>query len=183
MKVFGLILNGPGLDPAVYHGIIDSADFSAEVYGVSGEEDTRKAAEALASRGAAFINLCGDYNGDQAATLARHLKGAVKVSHVKYSPQEARKLEQLADFSEYGFIVHGEGFHPRSHSLRLEAPGCNTRLVGAETMEEAEEAARRMVKDGIHFIELCGAFTGAMTARIIEAVEGRVPVGSAGLDK
>jgi len=183
MKRFGLILNGSGLDPVNYKGSLTSSDFAAEVFGVSSEEDTLKAAEALASRGAAFINLCGDYNGDQAAALARHLNGAVKVSHVKYSPEESRKMEQLTDFSEYGFIVHGEGFHPHSHNLRLEAPGCNTRLVGAETMEEAEEAARKMVDDGISFIELCGAFSGEMTARIIQAVESRVPVGSAGLDK
>ena len=183
MKVFGLILNGEGLDPASYNGSMKSSEFTAEVYGVSNEKDTQEVAEDLAARGAAFINLCGDYTADQAAALARHLNGAVKVSHVKYSPEEARKLEQLADFSEYGFIVHGEGFHPHSHSLRLEAPGCNTRLMGAERMEEAKEAARQMVNEGVLFIELCGAFTGEMTRQIIQAVNGRVPVGSAGLDK
>jgi hypothetical protein len=183
MKVFGLILNGEGLDPASYNGSMASSEFTAEVYGASNEEDTQKVAEDLAARGAAFINLCGDYTADQAAALSRHLNGLVKVSYVKYSPDQTRKLEELTDFSEYGFIVHGEGFHPQSHSLRLEAPGCNTRMVGAETMEEAKEAARQMEREGIFFIELCGAFTGEMTKQIIQAVGGRVPVGSAGLDK
>jgi Family of unknown function (DUF6506) len=42
------------------------------------------------------------------------------------------------------------------------------------------QAAVELVDGGAQSIELCGAFGPAWTARVIEAIDGRVPVGSVG---
>ena len=40
--------------------------------------------------------------------------------------------------------------------------------------------AREMVEAGVQLIELCGGFGPVWTGKIIEAIGGRVPVGSGG---
>ncbi|HQK26217.1 MAG TPA: DUF6506 family protein, partial [Synergistaceae bacterium] len=44
--------------------------------------------------------------------------------------------------------------------------------------EEGETAARELRDGGVQLLDLCGGFDGHLTARIIAAVEGKIPVGA-----
>lgn len=50
--------------------------------------------------------------------------------------------------------------------------------VGVSSVADAPDVARRLVADGVEFIELCGGFGGAGLGSVISAVENRVPVGA-----
>lgn len=52
--------------------------------------------------------------------------------------------------------------------------------VGIPSVDQAPAAALRLVAEGVQLIELCGAFGPLWTARVIDAIDGRVPVGSVG---
>jgi hypothetical protein len=50
--------------------------------------------------------------------------------------------------------------------------------VGVQRVENAPDAARKLLTEGVELIELCGGFGGAGLALVIAAVEGRIPVGA-----
>ena len=50
--------------------------------------------------------------------------------------------------------------------------------VGVRNIGEAAEAARRLIGDGVELIELCGGFGGEGLGVVVNAVEGKVPVGA-----
>lgn len=50
-------------------------------------------------------------------------------------------------------------------------------IVGVANMQEAIEAARKLERDGIGCIELCGAFGQENAHKIVEATGNRIPIG------
>ena len=50
--------------------------------------------------------------------------------------------------------------------------------VGIPTLAEAPRIARELLAEGVELIELCGGFGGAGLGAVVEAVQGRVPVGA-----
>lgn len=52
-----------------------------------------------------------------------------------------------------------------------------TTLVPVPDESDAAGVAVELVDDGVQLIELCGGFTVQDAARVIEAVNGRAPVG------
>jgi hypothetical protein len=82
-------------------------------------------------------------------------------------------------FSQWGFIYLGSGGEdPTVHRAVIEHGGLKTTLVAVPTAEAAVEVARALVSDGAQSIELCGAFGTIGTARVVDAVGSRVPVGA-----
>ena len=51
-------------------------------------------------------------------------------------------------------------------------------IVGIASPEQGPAAAAQLLAEGVQLIELCGAFGPTWTARVIDAVQGRVPVGA-----
>jgi len=51
-------------------------------------------------------------------------------------------------------------------------------VVGARDFDEAVTTAKSLVEDGAEFIELCAGFGPVGTAKIIDAVGDKIPVGS-----
>ena len=78
----------------------------------------------------------------------------------------------------FGFIVKGAGYEPAKHTVTLASPQITTMMVGISQPEEALAVAQMMVAGGVQLIELCGGFGPVWTARVIEAIAGRIPVGS-----
>lgn len=78
----------------------------------------------------------------------------------------------------FGFIVKGAGYEPAKHKVTLESPQITTTMVGVAKPEQALAVAQAMVADGVQLIELCGGFGPIWTARVIEAIAGKIPVGS-----
>ncbi len=77
---------------------------------------------------------------------------------------------------KYGFILQDEGFSVPQTQL-MECPGLEMKIVGVNAFPEACRQAKILVEDGIDFIELCGAFEEGHCQEIIDAVDGKVPVG------
>ena len=77
----------------------------------------------------------------------------------------------------YGFIAMASGFKPEVHFSILESNDFKMKVVGVENIESAIDAAKRMVRDGIQLIELCGAFDEKQGDKIRASIDYKVPVG------
>lgn len=49
---------------------------------------------------------------------------------------------------------------------------------GVPSVDAAPAVARELVAEGVELIELCGAFAGSGLGAIVDAVDGKVPVGA-----
>jgi hypothetical protein len=78
----------------------------------------------------------------------------------------------------FGFIVKGAGYDPAQHTVTLASPEITTTMVGVSRPEQALAVADWMVGQGVQLIELCGGFGPIWTAKVIDAIDGRVPVGA-----
>jgi len=74
---------------------------------------------------------------------------------------------------KFGFIVVGDVFEQLQGTDSFQMT-----VAGINKPKDAIEVAKKMVQDGIQIIELCGAFGPVWTAKIIEATERKVPVGT-----
>jgi len=67
---------------------------------------------------------------------------------------------------------------PDADRTVVERAGQRTILVPVPDEPAAVEVAVGLIeRDGVSLIELCGGFTAVDAGRVIEAVDGRVPVG------
>ncbi|MBH5334465.1 hypothetical protein IHE55_06460 [Streptomyces pactum] len=78
----------------------------------------------------------------------------------------------------WAFIHQTDGADPGRDSRTVVIGGCRVELVAVGTHDQAVPVARDLAARGVQLIELCGGFGAVWTARVIEAVEGRVPVGA-----
>ncbi len=82
--------------------------------------------------------------------------------------------------TRFGFIVTGSKLSPSQNRMEMKSPTFTMIAVGVEKAEQGIEVARSMVKEGVQLIELCGGFGPLWTAKIIEAIDRQIPVGSVG---
>ncbi|NBE52754.1 DUF6506 family protein [Streptomyces boluensis] len=82
--------------------------------------------------------------------------------------------------THWGFIYTAAGSVAGGDVNVVETSACRTVFVGVEKPEEGIEAARRLVDQGVQLIELCGGFGPVWAGRVIEAIDGGVPVGVVG---
>ncbi len=82
--------------------------------------------------------------------------------------------------NKFGFIVTGGQLDPRIHRHVMKSPVFEMISVGVSTASQGVEVAQELVKEGVQLIELCGGFGPRWTARVIDAIDGKVPVGSVG---
>ncbi len=75
------------------------------------------------------------------------------------------------------FIFVAPEGDPTQHRGWVRTPQVELLSVAAKDYEAAAGLAADLVKEGIQAIELCGGFGNAGVARIVEAVEGKIPVG------
>ena len=80
--------------------------------------------------------------------------------------------------TKWGFIytLGAEG-DPDEHTDVIGSEACRLITVAVERVDQAPEAAKKLVDQGAELIELCGAFGPVWTGRVIEAIDGAVPVG------
>lgn len=93
------------------------------------------------------------------------------------APGESEE-ESNVGLTSFGFIVTGAGYDPAEHRAELAWGRMKTIVVGVSKPEQGPAVAQELVAEGVQLIELCGGFGPLWTARVIEAVERRVPVGS-----
>ena len=80
--------------------------------------------------------------------------------------------------TKFGFIVKGDGLDPATHRQVMASSTFEMLTVGVGSCEEALPVAQEMVASGTQLIELCGGFGPIWTSRLIEAIDGAVPIGA-----
>jgi hypothetical protein len=82
------------------------------------------------------------------------------------------------DRIDYLFIFETDGCEPGAHRASIDTPGGDVTVVGVSSVDQACEVARTAREQGTaRFIELCGAFGEEGCRRVIDAVDGALPVG------
>ena len=174
---FAFILNTDGGHPDTYKAVLQAEDFNA-VYGVTGVEEGMEFAKKLVTEeGYDCVNFCGDFTAEQAAEIRAY---NVISREAVYLPEELEKVEKLEDLSEYGLIITEYGVKETT-AFNIIDPACNTYIRFVPDIDSACEAAKELVETGVALIELCGLFDMEKTKAVIEAIDGKVPVGSCGL--
>jgi len=79
--------------------------------------------------------------------------------------------------TKFGFIVTGPQLSSR---MVMTSPRFEMVAIGVASPADGPAAARQLVDEGVELIELCGGFGPAWTAKVLEAIGHRVPVGSVG---
>jgi hypothetical protein len=80
------------------------------------------------------------------------------------------------------FIFVAPEADPQKHCAVIESPVIELSVFGVKNYQEAEEAAQKLVADGVTAIELCAGFGSEGTARIARAVKGKAVVGAVRFD-
>ncbi|GAB6101100.1 hypothetical protein JCM16138_03230 [Thermococcus atlanticus] len=75
------------------------------------------------------------------------------------------------------FMFLAPGAEPEKHRAVVKTPVVELHVVGVKDYEEACRVAKKLVEEGIAAMELCGGFGNLGVAKVVEAVEGRIPVG------
>lgn len=82
--------------------------------------------------------------------------------------------------THWGFIYTAAGSAAGGEVNVVDTGACRSVFIGVTKPEEGVEAARKLVADGVQLIELCGGFGPVWGGRIIDAIDGAVPVGTVG---
>jgi hypothetical protein len=80
--------------------------------------------------------------------------------------------------TRWGFIYTAAGSSLDGTTTRQDTGACRTALVGIPEPEYVVDVAKRLVSDGVQLIELCGGFGPIWAGKVIEAIDGAVPVGT-----
>src|SRR5271154_1025182 len=90
-----------------------------------------------------------------------------------------RRIHLMA-LKYWAYLFLSPGFDPHKQQAVLESAQTKVKLVGID-MQKKEEVlgvAKHLVKEGVQMIELCGGFGPIWVAKVLEAIDHAVPVGS-----
>lgn len=82
--------------------------------------------------------------------------------------------------TKFGFIVTGSGLNPETHRVSMKSPTFEMFVIGISEPSQGPHVACSLVDEGVQLIELCGGFGPIWTAKVIEAINSEIPVGSVG---
>ena len=83
----------------------------------------------------------------------------------------------MSDVLKAAFMFVAPQADPFTHREWVKTDKVHLLAVGVKDYDQAVETARSLVADGIAAIELCGGFGNRGTAMIVDAVDGKIPVG------
>lgn len=177
---YAFITNSRSLTPETFSAVYEYQNNEYYFTAVHGMKMTRELVVKLAQQEFKLVDLCGAYSEEKAEEVSRAVEGRLEVSFAKYSDVDQARFEELPRADRYGIIVLG--FEPAEElvRLKLQSEEFNTDIAIAATEELAAQAARDLVAEGIHFIELCGYFDQQKAEKIADAVEHKVPLGYCG---
>jgi len=181
MFTYAFIANSEGHTPEDYFWNYENDAMKFKFLVTSGMDMTKKYAKKLADDGFEYIDLCGDFDEDKAKEICSATDGRIEVEYAKYTDIEAKKAEELPVFDEFGVIVMAQGL-PEGTTKTEKVIGSefNTTIVLVDSEEMANAAAQGLVERGIHLIELCSYFNEIKADKVIDAIDGKIPVGYCG---
>lgn len=177
---YAFIMNSRTLNPENYSVQYDDKENHYYFTGVHGMKMTRELAKKLTDDGYEIIDLCGNFNEEKAEEIRTVSEGKIKVSYAKYTEEEQAKMDALDSMDKFGIIVLGFDLSEDLVKLELTSDEFNTYISIVAKEEMAAHAAKRMVAEGISFIELCGYFNSERAAVVVEAIDHKVPLGYCG---
>jgi Family of unknown function (DUF6506) len=92
--------------------------------------------------------------------------------------EEALALRTDDIVESWAFIYVRPASNGAVDRLEIERDGVRTTVVAVPEKHAAVQTAVELVRGGVQAIELCGTLGPVWAARVIEATEGRVPVGA-----
>ncbi len=86
----------------------------------------------------------------------------------------------MSKLTSFTYIFLGPKLDPKRDRAQIKTPLYTFTAVGIsfDHKEEVIEVAKEMVKEGAQMIELCGGFGPLWIAKVSEAIDFHVPVGS-----
>lgn len=78
--------------------------------------------------------------------------------------------------SKYGFIMRDPSFS-EIQSSELSSAEFSMTVYAVGDIDSACSVAKELAANGAQLIELCGAFKPDMVQQVIDAIEGKIPVG------
>jgi len=177
---YAFIMNSATQNPDSYSVLYEDAGNQYYFAAVHGMKMSRELAKKLADDGYELIDLCGDYNEEKTEDIRTSSEGKIKVNYAKYTEEEIARFNALKDISKYGIIVLGFDLSKDLVRLKLESEEFNTDIAIVAKEETAVLEAKKMVADGICFIELCGYFDEEKAVVVAEAIGHKVPLGFCG---
>ena len=177
---YAFVMNSGTLNPEIYSTVYEENGSRYFFSAVHGMKMTRELAKRLADEGYELLDLCGDYTEEKAEETRNSSGGRLKVNFAKYSEEDLKRFDALESANKYGIIVLA--FHPGEDLVKLELTSeeFNTYIAIAGTEKIAAQAAKDMVEEGIHFIELCGYFDAEKAEVVAKSIGYAVPLGYCG---
>lgn len=83
-------------------------------------------------------------------------------------------------FNHFAYIFLGPELNPKEHRSVIKTDKLTFMSIGIDFhhKEQVIDAAKEAVANGAQMIELCGGFGPLWVAKVTEALDGQVPVGS-----
>jgi len=177
---YAFIMNSASLNPENYSIMYDNEGNQYYFTAVHGMKMTKELTQKLANDGYELMDLCGDFDEEKAQEVEAAAEGKIKVKYAKYTEEDQAKFEALEASNHYGIIVLGFDLTEDLVRLELKSDEYDTYITIVSKEEMAAQEAKKMVIEGIHFIELCGYFDSYKAEKVTKAIEHKVPVGYCG---
>jgi hypothetical protein len=80
----------------------------------------------------------------------------------------------------WAYIFLSPGFSLEQNTMEMDSGMCRFKAIGIDknNKELVIEIAKQLVLEGVQMIELCGGFGPIWIAKITEAINGVIPIGS-----
>ncbi|MDL2144399.1 DUF6506 family protein [Flavobacterium tructae] len=178
-----IIYEGYGAVPNTTKFVRESASGKLTIVAIGDPSESLAAAITLADDGAELIELCGAISPVWRAKVSEAIGSRAKVSSVTFG------FESLALAAAFSLSFH-DGHPPREAFIILESGSDpirdrfeqafhpqHTTFIPVPDEGMGAKIAAELVESGFGLIELYGGFTASGAAKVIEAVNGRAPVG------
>jgi hypothetical protein len=178
-----IIYEGYGAEPNKTKFVRESASGRLTIVAIGDPSESLSAAIGLVDDGAELIELCGAISPTWRAKVSEAIDGRAKVSSVTFG------FESLVLAAAFSTSFH-EGNPPREAFIILESDSDpirdrfekafnpqHTTFIPVPDEATGASVAAELAESGFGLIELYGGFSDAGAAKVIEAVNGRAPVG------
>ncbi|WP_426122239.1 DUF6506 family protein [Pararhizobium sp. PWRC1-1] len=174
-----IIYEAAGADPA--RDRIERAGLT--IVAIGRVDELVDIASGLALEGVELIELCGGISPRWRPIVQAAVGPNIRVSSVTFGMESLTPAARYSAAYDNGvpppgaFIFLEPNADPQKDRFNQDFPALRMTFVAVAAEAAAAAIARTLVDDGIGLIELYGGFTSAGAAVVIDAVEGRAPVG------
>ena len=180
MFKFALIINVPGASLGSCTKVYENKESYNEFIGSGSMDMAAQIVESLIEKDIEEIDLCGAFDDQETEKYRKITHNKIEIFNSKNSVEEQRKIDAMTSFNKYGFISITKGIQ-EMQTVVLSGEKRDNHIVMVKDLDMACLAAKTLIEKGVDLIELCSWFDNEKTQSIIDAIDGKIPVGSCGL--